>query len=455
MPCRHPARLLALVVAGLLATSCSESRPADPAPDVLLVTLDATRADALSSYGGRWADTPHLDALASESVRFAHAITTAPYTGPSHASILTGLHPPRHGLRDFLAQRMSDRVATLPELLGAHGYRTAAFVSTYVLDRRFGLDRGFELYSGDFWRRAVPDGRPRPIQGSASFERSARETVDETIAWLEAARPSDRIFAWVHLFDAHAPYDPPPGFLRAWPDEDTMTATERMRRRYYDQVRFMDAETGRLFEALRRLGRYDRTVVVVVADHGELLGEHPGRPIGTHSTHLVRETLHVPLLVRAPGIHPPGVVEATVSVVDVLPTLLDALGLPPARDLAGRSLSPLVRGVEEPPRAAYSETFYERFPGVARPGFELVSVIEDGWQLLTRPGRRELFSLRDDPDSLEDRREREPERLERLEAVLAELRAGFAGPGESTSLGLTDEEQRAHIERLRSLGYVE
>lgn len=376
MPTRAPNRLLAIVLGCLLAAACSPP-PSSP-PDVLLITLDTTWADALSIQGSEWADTPHLDALARESVRFAHAITTAPYTGPSHASIPTGLLPPQHGLRDFLNQRMSDRVATLPELLRERGYRTAAFVSTYVLDRRFGLDRGFDLYSGDFWRKAVPDGRPRPIQGSASFERSARETVDEAIAWVESARASQPLFVWLHLFDAHAPYDPPPEFVRHRPDDDAIAPIERMRRRYFDEVRFMDAEIGRLLGALRRLQRYERTILVAVADHGELLGLHPGRPIQTHSTHLVRETLHVPLLVRVPGGFPPGVVAAQVTVVDILPTILDVLALPLPAHLAGRSLSPLALGRDEPPHIAYSETFYERFPVVARPGTELVSVQQDG-----------------------------------------------------------------------------
>lgn len=388
-------------------------------------------------------------------MRFAHAITTAPYTGPSHASILTGLLPLQHGLRDFLNQRMSDQVPTLPALLRERGYRTAGFVSTYVLDRRFGLDRGFELYSCDFWRKAVPDGRPRPIQGSASFERPARETVDEAIAWYESVRASQPLFVWVHLFDAHAPYDPPPEFVRHRPDDDTITPIERMRRRYFDDVRSMDAEIGRLLAALRRLRRYDRTIIVAVADHGELLGLHAGRPIQTHSTHLVRETLHVPLLVRVPGGFSPGVVAVQVSVVDVLPTILDVLGLPPPARIAGRSLSPLALGREEPPRVAYSETFYERFPGVARPGAELVSVQQDGWQLLVRPGRRELFSLREDPDSLEPVTGLHPDRAARLEAELAELRTGSPDRAEASTLGLSEEEEKAHLERLRSLGYVE
>jgi len=422
---------------------------------VLLVTLDATRADALSSYGGALAHTPRLDELARESVRFSQAITTAPYTGPSHASLLTGLYPPQHGLRDFLQQRMNDDVPTLAELLRRQGYRTAAFVSTYVLDRRFGLGRGFERYSGDFWEKATPDGRPRPVQGSASFERPASETIDEALGWIRSERTAQPFFVWIHLFDAHAPYEPPPAFRRAWPDPNAVSELDRRRLRYYDEVRYMDSEVGRLLDALRSTRTYDRLLVVVTADHGELLGYHDGRRIETHSTHLVESTLRVPLLVRIPGVLAPGVVDAQVSLVDVMPTLLDVLGVPAPAGVAGRSLVPLARGEEEAARPAYSETLYERFPHVALPGNELVSFRRAGWKLLTRPGRSELYDLAADPHALHDVASAQPEKLAELQDALEEQRARFAAHPDATPLGLSEEEERGHIERLRSLGYVE
>jgi arylsulfatase A-like enzyme len=454
---RRRSAVLAALAAGALVigSACAGTPAPEPPADVVLVTLDATRADALSCYGGRLADTPNLDAIARESVRFDQAITTAPYTGPSHASILTGLYPPQHGLRDFLHQRMRDDVATLPELLRERGFRTAAFVSTYVLDRRFGLDRGFDVYSGDFWQKATPDGRPRPVQGSASFERPARETVDEAIAWIARAPASQPFFLWLHLFDAHAPYDPPPAARRAWPDHAEATPLERQRRLYYDEVRSMDAELARLFDALRAAGRYGRAIVVVTADHGELLGYHDGRPIETHSTQLVEATLRVPLLVRAPGRVEPGNVTKQVRVIDVPPTVLDALGIAVPPEMAGKSLLPAAWGRDAEPRPAYSETFYEHFPRVAMPGQELVSLRYVGWKLLTRPGRSELFELGGDAYALRDVSALHPGRHAQLVDVLAGLRASFPRGAHETRLDLAPGEQESHLERLRSLGYVE
>ena len=200
----------------LLATAplaCGAPRP----PDLLLITLDTTRADALGVYhpGRR---TPHLDALAAESLVFGEAITTTPYTGPAHASMLTGLSPPRHGLRDYLKQRLPGTARTIAEILGEAGYETVAFVSAYVLDPRYGLDQGFEIYSSRLWKPGAPDARgPLHEKGKARifFQRRAENTVSEAIAWLRARSTERPFFAWIHLYDPHAPYDPPPGLSPA------------------------------------------------------------------------------------------------------------------------------------------------------------------------------------------------------------------------------------------------
>ena len=421
----------------------------EPPRDLLLVTIDTTRVDGLGCYGGPDARTPRLDALAEEGVRFEQAITPAPYTGPSHASILTGLDPPRHGLRDFLNQAMDPEVATLAEILRARGYRTAAFLSSYVLDRRFGLDRGFELYACDFWRQATGGAAPRIQQGSAEFERRGNLTVDEALRWMrETAGEGAPTFVWVHLFDPHMPYDPPPPYAPA--PVPGLDETEQARRRYYGEVAYTDAQIGRLLDRLRETDRSDRTIVAVAGDHGELLGQH-GRKLGTHSTHLVEATLRVPLIVRVPGLRP-AVVREQVRLVDLMPTLLELSGVEAPPDLDGRSLLPAMRGEPQPLPPAYSETFYERFPAVAVPGEELVSLRRGTFRLLRSPARRELYDLESDPDELQDVSADHPEVVRALESELRQRQARPA-PGEP-SLNLDEEERERHLERLRALGYV-
>jgi arylsulfatase A-like enzyme len=409
--------------------------------NLLLLTLDTVRTDALGSYGGSRALTPHLDALAGESLRYTQAITTAPYTGPSHASIHTGLHPARHGLRDFLAQSLPRPVVTLAEILAEQGYQTGGFVSAYVLDPRFGLDQGFDVYSSP-----RVGGRKRLSQP----ERPARETVGEALTWLAAREPERPFFVWIHLFDAHAPYLPPPRF-RAPPPGVAKDSIEWQRHLYYRETTAADLEVGRLVGFLRDRGLYDDLIVAVVADHGELLGEH-GRPIRTHSPWLVDAAVRVPMLLRLPGVLAPGTVDAQVRVIDLFPTLLEALGLEIPPGTEGESLRRVVGGS---PRAAYSETLYEHHPRRAEQGRELASLRLDGWKLVTGPGREELYDLRRDPDELRDVAAEHPAVLEGLRVELARLRAGWPEQVRSGELELSDEERSDHVERLRALGYVE
>lgn len=420
-----------LALAGLLG--CAESVEQ---PDVLLLTLDATRVDALGSYGGPQARTPNLDALAASSLRFEQAIASAPYTGPAHASILTGLFPPRHGLRDFLIQALPQSATTLAELLGDAGYATAAFVSAYVLDARFGLDQGFEVYSSP-----PPPKRPFEVP-----ERPASETVDAAIAWLaEVERP---FLLWVHLFDPHFPYEPHAPFdeLASAPELGPELVKRLL---YYREASYMDAEIGRLFAALRERDLYDELVVIAVADHGELLGT-TGRRLGTHSTHLVDATLRVPLLLRVPG-RAPGVVSQQVRGVDIFPTVLQAVGLPERAGIDGTSL--LALDPAAPARPAYAETFYEHFPQRAQAGEQLSAVRAEGWKLVARPGREELFDLASDPEERNDVAAEHPERVASLRAALARLSALGTAPAQE--LELSEDEVESHLEQLRALGYAE
>lgn len=427
-------RTLACASWAAMALACSPG-PASPRPNLLLLTLDTTRADALGSYGETPSKTPRLDALAAESLRFTQAITTAPYTGPAHASMLSGLVPPRHGLRDFLGQSLPGSVDTLAEILRRAGYETAAFLSAYVLDPRYGLNQGFDTYES-----VAP-----PRRGRRFSRRPGGVTAGLAEDWLRGRSGDAPFFLWIHLFDPHHPYEAPPAFRAPLPADPRAA----VRQRYLEEVRYMDSVLGGIFDSLAALGLWDDLIVVAVGDHGEMLGERGLAP-GTHSPVLYDTTLRVPLLLRAPGRVEPGVEDRQVSVVDVFPTLLGLAGQPVPPGIDGMRLD-----VPEAsrPRAAYSETLYASFPERAAPGEELASLRYAGWKLLMGPDREELYDLRADPQESRNLASSQPDRVaslsSRLRAAAGGDRARAAAP-----LQLSPEEQREHRERLRELGYV-
>jgi len=314
-----------------LAAACGR---ATDRPNALLITLDTTRADALSCYGLHAGVTPALDRLASEGVLFERAYTTVPIPLPAHASMLTGLVPPRHTVRDNGLAALPDEAHTLAEAAAASGYQTAAFLAAVVLHRDFGLDQGFDVYE-------LPR-RPERKNDNTVAERSAREVVDAALGWLDARDTSAPFLLWVHLYDPHGPYEPPPLYRKGpWGDDP-----------YLGEVAAMDHEIGRLLDALRADGTLDETFVLVVGDHGEAFGEQ--REIG-HGAFCYESTLRVPLLLRSPdGSRAGERVEALTSVVDVYPTLLEALGLALPADIDGTSLL----GAPAPDRGVYFESYY-------------------------------------------------------------------------------------------------
>ena len=246
--------------------------------NLLLVTLDTVRADHVGAYGDRSAETPNLDRLASEGIRFAQASAPVPLTLPSHASILSGLLPPQHGLRNNGTGRFPEGAPTLAAALHAAGYRTGAFVGAFVLDHRYGLARGFDRYDDDI---------PRDAVAGLDARRPGRAVVDRALGWLEEDATTP-FFLWVHLYDAHAPYAPPQPF-----------ATRFAERPYDGGIAELDVQVGRLLAELDARGSSARTVVAVVGDHGEALGEHGEL---THGLLVYEPSLRVPLIARAPGV---------------------------------------------------------------------------------------------------------------------------------------------------------
>jgi arylsulfatase A-like enzyme len=302
----------------------------------VLVTLDTTRVDALSCYGNREGTTPALDALAAEGVAFEAAHTVMALTLPAHASMLTGLAPLRHGLRDNGVAALPADAVTVATRARAAGIDTAAFVSSVVLDDDFGLAHGFTTYS-------VPERRGATERAHGA-ERGGRATIDLALAWLAARDATRPFFLWVHLYDPHHPYDPPPEFAG------------RFSTPYLAEVASMDRELGRLFEALRARGLWDETFVLALADHGEAFGEHGEF---THGTYVYESTLHIPFLARWPASAAERRVGERsgelVGAIDVAPTLIEALGLAPLEQIDGASFFARPLPVE---RGLYFESYY-------------------------------------------------------------------------------------------------
>lgn len=362
------AKLLVAALLSVALTAACDSAPRRP--NVLLVTVDTLRADRLGTYGFAGARTPHLDAFAETATVFERAISASSRTAPSHASLFTSRWVRDHaiGYRNG-STRLRDEV-TLAALLGEAGYETAAFVGNSMLHRRLGLDRGFALYDD-----RLPDAESnRPLM----FERVAERTTLPAVEWLAAPR-TQPYFLWVQYNDPHGPYTPPAGFapapetpssperslpllaehhgrggIPAYQAFEGERAPSRYRARYDGEIRYLDEWLGELLKAVEEYGGGRETVVVLTADHGESLGEED--VWFAHGIATTPNLVHVPLVLKAPGFEP-GRVPFLVHHVDVLPTLLDLLGLPPLAGAAGTSLVPLLRGGEPlPERILFADT---------------------------------------------------------------------------------------------------
>lgn len=390
--------------------------------NVLLVTIDTLRADRLGAYGSRAGLTPVLDSLAHGGVRFTRAWSHAPITLPAHASILTGLLPPHHGVRNNGSFRLGPQAATLGERLQAAGYRTAAFVGAFVLDTRFGLNRGFDEYDDRYHTGAAP----------ASFrfaERSADQVLRAATGWITRPQTGDARpwFTWIHLFDPHAPYDAPAAFAQG-------------RAPYDAEVAWTDSALGTALEELRGLGQMNRTLVVVTADHGESLGDHGET---THGLFAYDATLRVPLIFSAPTLRPRSVSSLTKH-VDILPTILDLLGIESPAGLDGRAL---FADTDHRVAADVDSIYFEALDANLTRGWApLRGVVSDRWKYIDLP-EPELYDLDTDPDERTNLVGREPDRLRGLQGRLRQWTV-TPPPASQTAV------DSATAARLQSLGYV-
>ena len=411
-------RLVAAALALSLLAGCGSHR--DRVERILLVTIDTLRWDRVG-YMGSDVATPNLDRLASSGAVFTQAITTAPITLPAHSSILSGLYPTSHGTRFNGIFRLSDDVETVAETLKGAGFATGAFVGAFVLDRRFGLEQGFDRYDDE-----LPE--ENPVNPVYFAERRAEEVVALALAFIEAHK-TDRFFVWVHVYDPHAPHNAPSPYDERYPG-----------RAYDAEVAYTDASLGPLLDAVND----DKTAILVIGDHGEGLGDHGE---STHTLFVYDSTMKVPLIVKGPAVPAGTRVERQVRSVDVAPTILDLAGVSmngkmDGVSLLGRLQSDAPDGEAE--LSAYGETFGTRYQFNWS---ELRFLRKDGFKFIEAP-RPELYDLGADPEEMNNLwSESPPEVGKRLRRELA--RAVKAE--KQTSAKPVDEDTRR---RLESLGYV-
>lgn len=433
---------LVVVVAGITGLGLARSR--GRRTPIVLISIDTLRADHLPVYGYGKIQTPVIDELARLGTVFENCYTHVPLTLPAHSSMFTGLLPPAHGVRNNIGFRLGPGARTLAAELKQAGYSTGGAVSAYVLHSSTGISQGFDWYDDD-----MKAGGPEvPL---TEIQRDGTETVNRALSWLteqskgaaSQAQKKGPIFLFVHLYEPHTPYSPPQRFLRPG------TAP------YDGEVMYSDEIVGSLLAGLRRLDLYDSSLILLVSDHGEALGDHGE---ADHGVFLYREVMHVPLIVKVPGAHGGGRIQAPVQLIDIAPTILDWAGLSPAPELRGKSLRSALLGHELPSdRLIYAESFYGRLHFGWK---ELFSLTSSQYNFILAP-RQELYDIRLDPaeaNNLLTRGASGPSADGGLsKSVGSEYKrmheelTGLVGRGELEAPKPVDEEA---LNKLRALGYI-
>jgi arylsulfatase A-like enzyme/tetratricopeptide (TPR) repeat protein len=401
-------------------------------PNVVLVTLDTTRADHLGCYGYSLPTTPNADALAARGVVFDHASTVAPLTLPAHSSIMTGMLPTYHGVRVNGNAALGQSLETLAEVFSKRGYETGAFIGAFVLDGRWGLNQGFQHYDDRF------DLKKYKHLDLGTVQRPGNEVMDAALAWLEGHKQGP-FFAWIHLYDAHVPYEPPEPFRSRFGGSGLAGL-------YDGEIAFADEQVGRLSSWLRADGLDRKTVVVVIGDHGEGLGSHGE---GTHGYFVYDYATHVPFLVATPFDDLRGIrVESQVSSVDLFPTVLGLCGIGAAPKVQGRSLLPDMFRPRRPAETyAYAESMT---PNLQFGWAALHSLRSTRYKLIEAP-RPELYDLVADPGEETNVFDRNPAVAAGLKARLDRLVAETSRDAPAPEAADLDKET---VDRLAALGYV-
>jgi len=405
-----------------LICGCSERSAPAPPPrvptNVLIITIDTLRADRLGIYGATNVETPNMDRLARQGAWAPQSDAPVPLTRPSHVSLFTGRYPSEHGIRDNLSAPLNADVPLLATIFQQEGFATAAFVASSVLDRQSGLARGFDVYSDRFDKGAD--------------QRTGDVVTAEAIGWLRSP-PKPKSFAWIHLYDPHAPYSPPEPF-----------ASRYAGRPYDGEVAFCDELVGRVATALGETGRLDNTLLVVTSDHGEALGEH-GEDV--HGYFVYEATLRVPLILHGPGVTPGTTVRTVARTIDLFPTILDLIGIGANQQSSGRSLAPALRGEQLPDEPAFAESLV---PLLHYGWSDLRSVRDGRWKYILAP-RAELYDLEADPGERRNRAGEQDTRARAMRSGLeSQLRKERSLPKSADTSGLSPDV----LERLGALGYV-
>ncbi len=396
--------------------------------NIVVITLDTMRADHIGAYGSTLVKTPAIDRLAGEGTRFAQAMSSAPLTLPAHSSMFTGRFPPEHGVRDNGGFFLAPEQTTMAEILKAQGFATGGFIAAFVLDGKWGIDQGFDEYFDDF---DISERRGRSL---GNIQRPGNEVVDKALPWIDSVKDR-RFFAWIHLYDPHTPYDPPEPYK-----------TEYKGRPYRGEVAFTDAQVGRVVAFLEERGLLDRTLVAVLGDHGESLGDHGE---DSHGFFIYEAVTHVPFIVRAPfektGAR---VVDEPVRIVDLAPTMLDLAGVPVPAGMSGKSLVPLMAGATaEMGLEGYAEAMYP----LHHFGWSDLRALRSGRYKLIDAPRPELFDIETDPKETTNIFDERRTVGDGMVARLREIEAGFDKAPTAAPAEDVDPEVR---QRLAALGYV-
>jgi arylsulfatase A-like enzyme/Flp pilus assembly protein TadD len=421
---------ISLHASGQVSAAISSEGTKRQAWNVVLITIDTLRADHLGCYGYKEIKTPNIDALAADGTRFERAFAVVPVTLPSHTTMLTGTYPMLSGMHDFSVNKLSAQQPTLASVLKQTGYTTGAVVGSAVLDSRFGLNQGFDFYYDHFDFSRLDEAN------LDEMERPGNQVADLTLDWLNKTWPK-KFFLWMHLYDPHFPYNPPEPYQ-----------TQYAGRLYDGEIAFADEQVGRLVRFLKDKGIYQNTVIVLAGDHGEGLGEHGEK---THGFFIYNSTMHVPLIIRLPEIKGGQTVEEMVSLVDLTPTVLGAVGVDVPAEAQGKSLLALVRGgegqVTESARTVYGETY---LPRLHFNWSELRGAENTKYHFIDAP-KPELYDMAKDPAELHnlfvEKKAVSEEMRAKLVAMIREYSAGKE-LAEKTSL------DPALAERLKSLGYA-
>ena len=396
-----------------------------PRWNVIFVTLDTTRSDHIGCYGDQRAVTPELDGLAQRGVLFERAYTPIPLTLPAHSSMFTGLYPPEHGIRTNGKNSLSEDLPTLAEAFLARGYETGAFVASFVLDSKFGLERGFQTYDDDLTGTT-------PADEALHRNREGKVVVNRALDWL-SGRAQRPFFCWVHLYDPHIPYQ----------DHRDQFGKQFLDRPYDAEIAYVDVQVGRLLKFVQSQKLDDRTLIIVVGDHGEGLDEHQER---RHGQMLYNSTLQVPWIMSLPGTYPAGKrISTPVSLADVYPTLISEMHLSGAAKISGQSVLPLIYGQNVVSRSLYAET---NDPFLESGWSPLRSLIHDQWKYIRSP-RAELYDIIADPRETRNLADELNDQMQQLEQQLADLE-GQLKVRQGDDVKLSPAEKR----NLASLGYV-